>query len=221
LTVFAAASLTAAFQQVGSAFEKANPGVTIDFNFGGSSTLVSQIQQGADADLFASADEANMAKLERAGMLAGSPETFVTNRLEIVVAPGNPKRIATLSDLQKPGLLVVLCGSSVPCGNYARQALAKAGVHLTPVSEETDVKGVISKVSLGEADAGIVYVTDVKAAGANVGGVAIPANQNVPARYPAAVLKQSSNQAGAKAFLAYLKSGAAQTIFRRLGFGGA
>src|SRR6202011_3979851 len=168
ISVFAASSLTAAYTTIGSDFQKSHPGTMVKFTFSGSSTLVSQIQQGAIGDVFASADQPNMQKLVDAGLIAGSPATFTHNRLEIVVAAGNPKQITGLSDLARSGLVVVLCAPAVPCGRYGAQAI-----------QEADVKAVVSKVALGEADAGIVYVTDVKAAGNGVQGVNIPPAMNV------------------------------------------
>jgi molybdate transport system substrate-binding protein len=214
ITVFAASSLTAAYTAIGSDFQKAHAGTMVKFSFGGSSTLVAQIQQGAIGDVFASADQANMEKLVDAGLVAGAPSTFAHNRLEIVVDAGNPKDITGLSDLAGSGLVVVLCAPAVPCGHYAAQALQKAGVTLKPASQETDVKAVVSKVALGEADAGIVYITDVRAGGSRVQGVAIPTELNVIADYPVAVLKDSQNVALAKAFVGYLLGDGQQTLAR-------
>lgn len=214
ITVFAASSLTAAYTAIGKDFQKLHPGTMVKLSFGGSSTLVTQIQQGAIGDVFASADQPNMQKAVDAGLVAGSPSTFARNRLEIVVAVGNPKHIAGLSDLAQSGLVVVLCAAAVPCGRYATQALQKAGVTVKPASLETDVKAVVSKVALGEADAGIVYVTDVKAGGATVQGVQIPSAQNVVAEYPVAVLKDSQNAPLAKAFISYLLGDGQKTLAR-------
>jgi len=219
ITVFAASSLTAAYTAIGKDFEKAHPGSVIKLSFGGSSTLVAQLQQGAIGDIFASADEPNMQKAVAAGLVAGSPSIFAHNRLEIVVGAGNPKRITGLSDLGHAGLIVVLCAPAVPCGHYAAQALQKAGVTVKAASQETDVKAVVSKVALGEADAGIVYVTDVKAASAGVQGVEIPLGLNVVADYPVAILKDSQNAPLAKAFVSYLL-GAGQPTLARYGFTG-
>jgi molybdate transport system substrate-binding protein len=191
----------------------------VKLSFGGSSTLVAQIEQGAIGDVFASADQPNMQKAVDARLVAGAPSTFAHNRLEVVVGAGNPKHIAGLSDLTHSGLVVVLCAPGVPCGRYATQALQKAGVTVKPASQETDVKAVVSKVALGEADAGIVYVTDVKAAGAAVQGVEIPLSQNVVADYPVAVLKDSQNGPLAKAFVSYLL-GPGQPTLARYGFTG-
>lgn len=204
ITVFAASSLNAGYSAIGKEFQKSHPGTMVTFTFGGSSMLVSQIQQGAIGDVFASADQPNMQKLIDAGLTAESPIVFARNNLEIVVGKGNPKHITALSDLGRSGLVVVLCAPAVPCGRYAAQALQKAGVSLKPASEETDVKAVLSKVALGEADAGIVYITDVKAAGTAVEGVAIPAALNVVAEYPIVILKDSQNRALARAFISYI-----------------
>lgn len=219
ITVFSASSLTAAFTATGSEFQKTHPGSMIKFSFGGSSTLVTQIQQGAIGDVFASADQPTMQKAVDAGLVSGSPSIFAHNRLEIVVASGNPKHITGLSDLAQSGLVVVLCAAAVPCGRYATQALQQAGITVKPASLETDVKAVVSKVSLGEADAGIVYVTDVKVGGATVQGVQIPSAQNVVAEYPVAVLKDSQNSPLARAFIGYLL-GAGQATLTRYGFTG-
>jgi len=166
INVFAAASLTAAFKDEGTAFQTKHPNATVTFNFAGSTSLVASINNGAPADVFASADQPNMDKIVNAGNATSSPANFATNKLQIVVPPSNPKGIKGLADLANPGTVVILCAPAVPCGNYANQALTKAGVKVTPKSQEQDVNAVVSKVSLGEADAGIVYVTDVKAAGA-------------------------------------------------------
>jgi len=217
ITVFAAASLNAAYSAVGKEFEKSHPGTMVTFTFGGSSTLISQIQQGAIGDVFASADQPNMQKLIDAGLTAESPIVFARNDLEIVVGNGNPKHINSLADLGRSGLVVVLCAPAVPCGRYADQALQKAGVTVKPASQETDVKAVLSKVALGEADAGIVYVTDVKAAGAGVEGVAISPALNVVAEYPIVILKDSQNRALARAFVSYVLTDA-RPILARYGF---
>ncbi|MEA2635062.1 MAG: molybdate transport system substrate-binding protein [Chloroflexota bacterium] len=219
ITVFAASSLTAVYTAIGKDFQKAHPKSMVKLSFGGSSTLVAQIQQGAIGDVFASADQPNMQKAVDAGLVAGSPSIFAHNRLEIVVGAGNPKHIAGLSDLARSELVVVLCAPAVPCGRYATQALQNAGVTVKPASQETDVKAVVSKVALGEADAGIVYVTDVKAAGAAVQGVEIPPALNVVADYPVAILKDSQNAPLAKAFVSYLL-GAGQPTLARYGFTG-
>jgi molybdate transport system substrate-binding protein len=214
ITVFAASSLSAAFTSIGIDFQKAHPGAMVEFSFAGSSTLAAQVQQGAIGDVFASADQPNMQKVVDAGLTAEAPVVFARNALEIVVGKGNPKRISSLTDLARTGLLVVLCAPAVPCGRYATQALQKAGVTAKPASQEADVKAVISKVALGEADAGIVYVTDVKTAGTGVEGVAIPPPLNVVADYPITVLKDSQNSDLAGAFVRYVIADGQRTLVR-------
>jgi len=218
LHVFAAASLTEAFKEIGTAFTKAHPGVDVEFNFAGSPTLVQQIQQGAPADVFASADEVNMGKLEGTGEVTVPSRIFAGNRLAIIVAPGNPRRITGLADLANPGLVVVLCGPTVPAGRYARQAFEKAGVKPPEGSQELDVKAVVTKVTLGEADAGVVYTTDVRAAGAKAAGVAIPADVNVEARYPIAPIKEADSPIEAAEFVDYVLSPGGRAVLERFGF---
>ena len=217
--MFAAASLTDSFKEVGDAFTKANPGAKVTFTFDASSALVTQITQGAPADLFASADTANMDKLTGATLNGSTPVTFATNLLSIIVAPGNPKGITGEADLAKADLKVVLCDPSVPCGKYAKQSLDTAKVTVTPASLEQNVKGVVTKVTAGEADAGIVYTTDVKAAGAKAAGVAITTEVNVVAKYPIASTKVSTHQDVDAAFVAFLTSADGQAILAKYGFG--
>jgi molybdate transport system substrate-binding protein len=218
ISVFAAASLTASFTAVGSSFQTANPGVTVKFNYAGSPTLVTQIEQGAPADVFASADTANMDKLTADGYTTGPSRVFAHNQLEIVVAPGNPRGITGLADLAKPGVIYITEAATVPAGKYSLQALASANVKVTPKSLETSVTGVISKIELGEADAGIVYTTDVTAAGNKVAGVQIPAANNVIATYPMAEVKGTANSAVAGAFIAYVLSSKGQSTLATFGF---
>ena len=218
LTVYAAASLTEAFRDLGRALEAAHPGLTVQFNFAGSQQLALQIEQGAPADVFASADEATMQRLVDGGLVAGSPTIFARNRLAIVVPPGNPKGIRALADLGRPGLVVVLCAPAVPAGRYAREAFAKAGVRVPEASEEADVKAVVTKVRLGEADAGVAYTTDVRAAAGAVDGVALPEAHDVIARYPVAVLRDARNRGAAEAFVAFLASEDGARILARFGF---
>ena len=218
MTVSGAASLTAAFGAIAEAFGKAQPGAVVRTNFAGSSTLVQQIREGAPVDVFASADESNMQKLVDAGDVAGAPVVFAKNRLAILVARGNPKKIAGIADLAKPGLIVSLCAPAVPAGKYAREIFARAGVAVPESSQELDVKAVVSRVVLGEADAGIVYTTDVLAAGDKVEAVAIPDALNVVARYPVAVLVHAKQPDLARAFVAYLTSPDGQSILQRFGF---
>lgn len=214
ITVFAASSLNAALTSIGADFEKRHPGTMVKFSFAGSSSLAAQIQQGALGDVFASADQPNMQKVIQAGLTSESPIVFARNDLEIVVGKGNPKHVTTLADLARSGLVVVLCAPAVPCGYYAAQALQKAGGSVKPASQEADVKAVLGKVALGEADAGIVYVTDVKAAGNAVEGVAIPPALNVVAEYPIVILKDSQNRALARAFVSYVLTDGRQTLAR-------
>jgi molybdate transport system substrate-binding protein len=219
ITVSAAASLTEAFTKMGADFQNANPGTTVAFNFAASSALVTQIQGGAPADVFASADGTNMQKLVSGGQVTAEPTVFAANALTIVVKPGNPKKIKSLADLARVGT-ISLCADTVPCGKYAQQALAQAGVSI-PADKTTkgaDVKGTLAAVSTGDADAAIVYTTDAKAAGATVQAVKIPAWLNVYAIYPLAPLASSSNQALAKAWVQYTVSPAGQKTLQSYGF---
>ncbi len=217
-SVFAAASLTDSFKALGTAFQTAHPGATVRFNFAGTPTLVTQIEQGAAADVFASADTTNMDKLNADGFTAGTSHVFAHNKLEIVVAAGNPKHITGLADLAKPGVIYITEAATVPAGKYALQILASAGVKVTPKSLETDVKSVVSKIELGEADAGIVYVTDVKAAASKVTGVPVPDSVNVIATYPIVAVKGSKNPNVANAFIAYVLSADGQATLQSFGF---
>ena len=218
ISVFAAASLTDSFKALGGSFQATHPGTTVQFNFAGSPTLVTQIEQGASADVFASADTTNMDKLKTDGFTVGTPEVFAHNKLEIVVAAGNPKGITGLADLSKPGVIYITAAPTVPAGKYALQILASAGVKVTPKSLETDVKSVVSKIELGEADAGIVYVTDVKAAGSKVTGVPIPDTVNIIATYPSVAVKGSKNSSVGNAFIAYVLSADGQATLQTFGF---
>jgi molybdate transport system substrate-binding protein len=193
LIVLAAASLTGVYQSLQEPYKVLHPSISPKFSFESSSTLVAQVQQGVQADVIATADEETMGQLESAGLLEEPPQVFALNELAIIVEAGNPRNVQDLADLADPSLKVVLAAEEVPAGAYARQSLDAAGVEVQPVSLEEDVKAVVSKVSLGEADAGIVYVTDVKAAGSEVGSVPIPSEHNVVARYPIAVLRDAPN----------------------------
>jgi len=219
LTVFAAASLTAAFTELGDAFTAENPDAEITFNFAGSSDLVAQITEGAPVDVFASADLANMAELIDAGLAADDPAVFATNLAEIIVETGNPTGITVVADLADGDLVVVQCAPEVPCGSYAEQIFANAGVEVTPASFEENVKAVVTKVVLGEADAGIVYRTDVIAAGADADGVTIGDDLNVVAEYPIVSIADGSNPAGARAFIEFVLSPAGREILAAFGFG--
>jgi molybdate transport system substrate-binding protein len=215
LTVFAAASLTSAFTDLGKDYSAAHPGVTVRFDFAGSSDLVAQIRQGAGADVVATADTATMDEL--AGSVT-SPRAFAGNRLAVAVAPGNPRRITSLADLADPDLKVVLAAPEVPAGEYASEVLAAQGVTVDPVSLEDSVKGVVTKVAMGEADAGIVYATDITAAGGDVDGVKIPRPQNVIAIYPIAVLTSSKDVSDAQGFVDFVLSPAGQKVMNQYGF---
>jgi molybdate transport system substrate-binding protein len=215
LSVFAAASLTDAFTQLGEDFTAAHPDVKVRFNFAASNDLLTQLQQGAQGDVLATADTKNM---DAAGDLVDSPQAFAGNALIIAVAPGNPEHITGLADLAREDLKVVLAAPEVPAGTYAEEVLGKAGITVQPASLEVSVKGVVTKVSLGEADAGIVYVTDVAAADDKLDGVAIPDGQNVVATYPVATVVASEHGEDAKAFVALVLSVGGQKILADHGF---
>src|SRR5512132_2299830 len=215
IKVFAAASLTAAFTELGQQYSSANGGTKVAFNFAGSQALATQVQQGAPADVFASADIPNMDKVKD---LVGTPQNFASNLLQVVVEKGNPKGVKALEDLANPDLKVVLAAPDVPAGKYAQQALEKAGVTVKPVSQEDNVKAVVTKVSLGEADAGIVYVTDVTAGGDKVQGVDIPREQNVVATYPIATVKAGKAQDKVQAFMDLVLSDQGQQVLSKYGF---
>jgi molybdate transport system substrate-binding protein len=210
-------SLTGAFNTAKATLVQAHPSLAITYDFAGSNTLVSQIQQGAPADVFASADTKNMQKLVTAG-LVDTPVTFATNKLEIAVAPGNPKHITGLADLARPDVTVVLEAVGVPAGDYTRQVLAAKHLSVSPKSLETDVKSALSKVMSGEADATVVYTTDVLAAGAKATGVPIPAADQPSISYPIAVVKASKHHAAAQAFVDSAVSGDVQKALEAAGF---
>jgi molybdate transport system substrate-binding protein len=217
LDVFAAASLTGAFNSAKTSLTTSNSGLSLTYNFAGSNALVTQIQQGAPADVFASADAKNMDNLVSAG-LVDSPVTFARNKLEIAVAPGNPKNITSLSDLAKAEVTVVLEAVGVPAGDYTRSVLASQHITVNPKSLETDVKSALAKVTSGEADATVVYVTDVKATGSTVTGVAIPDSLQPTITYPVAVVKATKNRAAAQAFVDSAVSGDVQKALEAAGF---
>lgn len=231
LTVFAAASLTDAFTEVGKQLERANPGSRVLFNFAGSPTLRTQLAQGARADVFATADEINMRGAQQDGSIAGVPQIFARNRLVVIVPIRNAARITSMQDLARSGIKLVLADHTVPVGNYARESLTRMSqdpafgtdfarrVLANVVSNETNVKQVVAKVQLGEADAGIVYVSDITAAvRPAVTVIDIPDAYNVIARYPVAVVKDAPNPSGAQAFIDYLLSPAGQAVLARYGF---
>lgn len=219
VTVFAAASLTATFTKLGKAFETEHPGAKVTFSFAGSSDLVSQITEGAPADVFASADEANMAKVTTAKLANGQPVDFATNVLAIAVPPGNPAKITAFSDLAKPGVKTVVCAPQVPCGAATAKVEASSGVTLTPVSQESSVTDVLGKVESGEADAGIVYVTDVKGAGSKVDSVPFPEAATTVNTYPIVALAAAANPVGATAFVDFVTGMKGRAVLAAAGFG--
>jgi molybdate transport system substrate-binding protein len=216
VTVLAAASLTESFGALERAFEARHPEVDVIASFAGSSALVAQIEQGSPADVIATADQASMSRLVESGHVV-HPQVFAANRLTIVVEAGNPKRVRALADLARPELIVVLAAEQVPVGRYAREALARARVTVAPRSLEENVKAVVAKIALGEADAGIVYATDVRAA-PKLASVPIPDAHNVIASYPIAPLTGAKNPDGARTFVAFVTSAEGREILRRAGF---
>jgi molybdate transport system substrate-binding protein len=218
VVVFAAASVKLAFTQISQQFKAENQGSTVDFEFAGSSELATQLTQGASADVFASADTAQMDTVAKAGLLAGTPTNFASNTLVIVTAPGNPKKVGSFADLAKPGLGVVICQKPVPCGSAAQRVEDSTGVHLNPVSEELSVIDVLNKVTAGQADAGLVYVTDARSAGNKVSTVNFPEAASAVNVYPIAVLKNAPQPALAQKFVAMVTGDAGRNILAQSGF---
>jgi molybdate transport system substrate-binding protein len=218
IIVFAAASLKKTFSDIGEQFKAENPGSSVEFSFAGSSDLVTQLTQGAPADVFASADTKNMEKAVQAGLLAGDPVNFASNTLTIAVAPGNPKKIASFKDLTQQGLNVVVCAPQVPCGSATQKVEQATGVTLNPVSEESSVSDVLNKVTTGQADAGIVYVTDAIGAGDKVAAVAFPEAAGAVNTYPIAVLKGSKNSELARKFVDLVIGESGQKVLDAAGF---
>jgi molybdate transport system substrate-binding protein len=219
ITVFAAASLKGTFTELATRFEAKHPRATVSLSFAGSSDLVTQITAGAPADVFASADTTNMAKLTAAGLVDGDPVDFASNTLEIAVPPANPARIATFADLAGPGVKTVICQAQVPCGSATVEVEKAAGVTLRPVSEELSVTDVLGKVSSGEADAGLVYVTDVKAAGASVQGIPFPESGKAVNTYPIARLTADASPAVSAAFVEFVTGPVGRSVLAAAGFG--
>jgi molybdate transport system substrate-binding protein len=218
VVVFAATSLTDAFDKIGAQFQQANPGVTVKFNYNGSSSLATQITQGAPADVFASASPTNMTTVTDQKLTSTTPEIFTRNQGEIMVDAGDPDHITSVASLANSSLKVVTCAPQVPCGALATQIFKNASVTVKPVSQEQNVGGVVTKVTLGEADAGIVYVTDVKSNGSKTTGVAIPANENQITSYPIAEIKGAPNPTGSAAFIAYVLGPQGQEVLKSFGF---
>jgi molybdate transport system substrate-binding protein len=219
ITVSAAASLTEAFTKLGTDFQKRNPDATVTFNFASSATLAQQIQRGAPADVFASADGATMQKLVTGGQVTVEPTVLASNLLTIVVKPGNPEKVKSLGDLAELDV-VSLCGETVPCGKYADQILTGAGVTIDPdtITRGADVKATLTAVTAGDADAAIVYVSDARSAGGSVATVPIPTWQNVYAIAPIAPVAASSRQELANAWIRYTVSRAGQRTLQNYGF---
>lgn len=224
LTVFAAASLTKVFEQIGADVEARHPGLDVTFVFGGSSDLVAQLQHGAPGDVLATADPTTMDKAAKAGVVSGTTTFFTSNVLTIAVPSSNPAGITTFADLAKPTVDVVICAPQVPCGKAAAAAQRAYGVRLAPKSEESSVTAVLAKVSTGEADAGLVYVTDALAARARVDSVPLDKAAATRTRYPIAVLtatERAGTGADAAAFVAAVTGAPGQARLTAAGFGPA
>jgi molybdate transport system substrate-binding protein len=219
VTVFAAASLTKTFTTLGTRFEQAHPAARVVFSFAGSSDLVSQLVAGAPADVFASADETNMAKAVSGEVIDGSPKDFATNVLAIAVPPGNPAHVKSFADLASPAVTTVICAPQVPCGAATASVEKSAGVVLKPVSQESSVTDVLGKVTSGEADAGIVYRTDVLGAGSKVESVPFPEAATTVNRYPIAAVANARNARGAAAFIAFVTGSEGRKTLSAAGFG--
>ncbi|MGH3413749.1 MAG: molybdate ABC transporter substrate-binding protein [Marmoricola sp.] len=218
ITVFAASSLQEAFTTLGHRFERRHPGTKVVFSFGPSSGLAQQIQAGAPADVFASASPVDMRQVVTSGDV-GRPATFTSNRMEVAVPPANPGHVQRLSDLARPGVKVAVCQAKVPCGEVAAKVFHNAGLTVHPATQEVDVKSVLSKVSLDEVDAGVVYVTDVEAARGKVKGVGIPAGVNATTAYPIATVKDSQHARLARQFRDLVLSPTGRTVLSSRGFG--
>jgi molybdate transport system substrate-binding protein len=217
ITVFAAASLTESFTQLGKQFEAAHPGDTVKFSFGPSSGLAEQITSGAPADVFASAAPANMDQVVSAGDASG-PQNFAKNVMEVATPPDNPGNVESVKDLADDSVKVALCQPQVPCGVVAAEVFKNAGITVKPVTLQPDVKSVLTQVETGNVDAGMVYVTDVQAAGSKVKGVTIPASDNASTLYPIATINSSKHKSEAQAFMNYVLSPAGQQVLAAAGF---
>jgi molybdate transport system substrate-binding protein len=218
VTVFAAASLTGVFTELGNRLEQQHPDLDVQFNFAGSSALATQITQGAPADVFASANAAQMAVVTRAGLQAGDPAVFARNVLEIAVPAGNPGHVTGLADFADADLTLAVCAPDVPCGAAARAVFADAGVAARPDTQEEDVKAALTKVQLGEVDAALVYATDVRAAGSAVEGIPFPEAEREVGEYPICALSAAPNPAAARAFVDLVTSAAGRQAVTAAGF---
>ena len=219
LTVFAASSLQEPFNTLGQRFEATHPGTAVRFSFGGSSGLLAQLQGGAPADVFASADPAQMATASASGLVSGTPVTFASNTLQIAVPPGNPARITSFADLTRAGLDVVVCAPAVPCGSATKKVETRARVVLHPVSEESSVTEVLNKVETGEADAGLVYVSDVQRAAGKVDGIPFPGSAAAVNEYPIATLTASKAPGLAAGFVDLVRGRQGRQVLAAAGFG--
>lgn len=218
LTVFAASSLKNTFTELGERFEQDHPGSSVEFNFAGSSDLVTQLTNGAQADVFASADTKNMDKAAQASLIEGEPRNFASNTLAIVTAPGNPKGIESVADLTNPDLLIVVCAPQVPCGSAMQKVETAVDVDIKPVSEEANVSDVLNKVTSGEADAGLVYITDAKAAGNRVAIVEFPESKDAVNTYPIAPLTVAGNTEAAQDFIELVTGAVGRDVLEKAGF---
>ncbi len=219
VTVFAAASMQTTFEELQKTFEQAHPGTTVSFNFAGSQSLATQLVEGAKADVFVSANDTQMAVVTDAGLNSTEPKVFATNQLEIAVPPDNPAGISSFSDLTEPGLKLVVCAPAVPCGAATEKVEQATGITLKPVSEEQTVTNVLAKVQTGEADAGLVYQTDVISAGDTVKGIDFPESSEAINRNPIVLLKDAPNPAGGQAWLDLVLGAEGQAVLAKAGFG--
>lgn len=218
ITVFAAASLRSTFEEIGQDFSEQYPDASVRFSFGGSSDLVAQLTSGAPGDVFASADENNMTKAVDASLIEGDPVDFASNTLTIVTPPGNPGNVQSFADLANPDVSVVVCAPPVPCGAATNRIEDATGVDITPVSEESSVTDVLGKITSGQADAGLVYVTDATGAGDGVDTVSFPESSDAVNIYPISVLADSANPEAAQAFVDLVTGDVGQGVLAEAGF---
>jgi molybdate transport system substrate-binding protein len=218
IMVFAAMPLKPAFTLLAGKFQTDNPTATVDFDFATSAELVNKLTQGADADIYASADSAQMDTVTKAGLTGSDPVNFASNTLVIVTAPGDPQQVRSFADLAKPGLRVAVCQSAVPCGAATQRIEDDTGVHLNPTSEEPTVSGVLTKVTNGEADAALVYITDARRAGDTVSTVKFPESADAVNVYPIAILKHASHPALAQKFVDLVTGEVGRTVLNQAGF---